>query len=278
VAGTSFAAPYSPDHFNCGSDATLYFAFQSVTGLVEGGQVSSDPNNPCHGTVGVLPITVINVYIPLGSGTGSGGENGAVIDAFNEETGSFCDDTFVTVAPDSNGSLTNSGNVFGWVNSAKAETIKALSPISPSNVYFHKWTIVPETKDATDSFAGDTLTVGKNTNPYAFAFYGALNKSFVKDIKDGLVEKFHIKEMTKDRLPDKYLSKEVIKENKEFAGGEGDPYRDLGDPAYLGVIRVLTDKLEALEKKMGQLGTSFIKSQERPAVGRDIARKTGKRK
>ncbi len=263
VPGTAFTAPYPipPAGLYCISN--YMFGFQSVTGLVEGGQISSNILAPCSGTVGAADIIVTNVYVPSG-GTGPQGENGAIIDAFNAETGEFCDDTFVTVSPDETGNLTTSGNVLGWVNSeANNETIIAFGHITPSNVYFQKWEIVEGTGDGTDSASGSSLTVGINTNPYAFAFYHnqkALFKEF-KDFKE--IEKPHILDN-----PVKDLGAEIPK----LKDSEGDPwgYLNVIDPALRASLKIFTDKLSALEKQVKELGQSFIRIQERPDVGKKL--------
>jgi len=285
VTGTAFTAPYPPPQFPLtGSGPTvLHFAFQSVTGLIEGGKSSTDLNNPCQGTVGSSPINVLNVYIPFGGGTGPGGENGAIIDAFNEETGSFCDDTFVTVSPDASGELTNSGNVYGWVASAATETIHALPHISPSAIYFHAWEIIEGTGNATDSVSGADLTVGKKTNPYAFAFYGVRHKEHMKDFKD--LKEAKDKENYKDNLQG-----EKIQQADNFAGKV--PYDNLkrigdvidqggGDvvnPATQVILEQFKDKISSLENQISKMGKTFIKVQERPAVGKEIAKKGKKLK
>src|SRR4051794_35853824 len=75
VTGTLFTAPFPlpPAALPCISN--YLFAFQSVTGLVEGGQISTDITAACSGHVGASDIVVTNVYVPPG-GTGPGGESG----------------------------------------------------------------------------------------------------------------------------------------------------------------------------------------------------------
>jgi hypothetical protein len=225
--------------------------------------MSSDIMTPCTGIVGNDPIVVTNVYVPVGGGTGPGGENGAIIDAFNMETGEFCDDTFVTVSPDANGNLTSQGNVLGWVNSeANVENITAYNHILPSDKYFQKWDIVEGTGDSSDTASLAVLTVGKNTNPYAFAFYSKPAKSSrFWENKPDIIDR-----------PVKDLGAEIIK--WKDAAGEGDPWRNyVVDPAEKLKMQTLIDKVSALEQQVKQLGQSFIKIQERPAVGKEIAEK-----
>jgi len=267
VTGTPFTAPFPfpPAGLPCIPD--YRFAFQSVTGLVEGGQISTNIMAPCSGTVGTSPILVTNVYIPPG-GTGPGGESGAIIDAFNAETGQFCDDTFVTVSPDSGGNLTSSGNVYGWVSSQGGdETITAYTHIMPSDMYFHDWQIVEGTGTSADNASGAALTVGAGTNPYAFAFYGRQQKSFYKDIKDLMKEWLADKPVTIDS-PRKDLASELPK--WKDAAGEGDPWKNIGGPVEQ-TIQGLVDKVSNLEQQIKEMGQSFIRIQERPVVGKEIA-------
>ena len=119
-------------------------------------------------------ITVLAVYVPVGGSCGPQGcppGSGATIDSFDETTGSLFNDTFVKVAPDSNGALTTSGNVYGYVDTTRsAETITALTPTSPSNVDFSRWVNL-EPSAATAN--GAALSVGKGVNTIALAFYDA---------------------------------------------------------------------------------------------------------
>ncbi len=249
VAGTQFYAPYPPGQFQCGSDPVLKFAFQSVTGLNEGGLLSIDPNNPCQGTVGTLPITVLNVYVPIGGI----GEPGAVIDAFNMQTGTLCDDTFVSVVPDdSTGSLTSSGNVYGWVSSAHTESITAYTHIVPSNLSFQNWGIVAGTGDSSDTVSGNLFTLGQGTSPYAFAFYIPPDKSYLEN---------------KPQYMD--ILKSISADYFHFPV-------DPGDPEY-GMLQRISEKLSIFEKQINELGQAFIRISERPAVGKEIAKKGKKR-
>jgi hypothetical protein len=229
--------------------------------------------SPCAGTVGAVDIVVLNVYVPAG-GTGPGGANGAVIDAFNIETGEFCNDDFVTVSPDADGSLTNSGNVLGWVNTqASNETITALGHISPSNMYFKKWEIVDGA-----SQTNHALAVAKNSNTYAFAFYGNIIKQFFKELKE------HIKEFKehKEWLIDKPVIVDTpVKQVPEIKDPklirEGDPWgRDVWDPGEKLKIQTLIDKISSLEANVKMMGQSFIKTADRPNVGKEISKGTGK--
>lgn len=257
---TAFTAPYPIDPAGLPCIPGYKFAFQSVTGLEEGGLISTDILSPCAGTVGTEDVVVLNVYVPAGGGTGPAGENGAVIDAFNVETGNFCDDDFVTVVPDSGGALTTSGNVLGWVNSQGGNlTVTAYSYISPSNKYFQRWEIVPGTGNATDSVSGSALMVGQNTNPFAFAFYTGPKKNFFKEF----LEK-----------PRKDLEKEIPKNWKDAAYEfrPWDIYSNPVDERITGLI----EKISGLEKQIQTLGQAFIRLQERPEVGKEIAKKGGK--
>lgn len=148
---------------------TYTLAFVNVSGGKNGGQTSFDPNTPPGpATVGSAPIVALFVYLPPPGGNGN---LGASIDAFDETIGSLVDDTFVTVSPDSDGSLTTSGNVEGWVSTANGnETIAAYSHIAISNADFERWVSVtgPPTPTAGLNFVAD-----QNTNPVVLALYKA---------------------------------------------------------------------------------------------------------
>lgn len=261
MSGTAFVAPYPIAPAGLACIPNYKFAFQSVTGLVEGGRISSNIMVPCSGTVGSDDVVVLNVYIPAG-GTGAGGGNGAVIDAFNAETGNFCDDTFVTVSPDASGALTTSGNVLGWVDSQGGNlTINAYAHIMPSNMYFLNWEIVVGTGGAGDSVSNQNLMVGQNSNPYAFAFYGQNDKNILKDL---MIEKHRFVDN-----PVKEWIKEIPKSWKD-AAYEVRPWDDLGYP--VDKIQPMVDKIAELEKQVQILGQAFIRLTERPNVGKDIGK------
>jgi hypothetical protein len=176
---------------------TYTFAFVNVSGGTNGGQTSFDPNTPPGGaTVGSAPIIVQVVYLPP-TGVGGGSSTGASIDAFDETTGSLVDDTFVTVSPDPNGSLTTSGNVDGWVATTNTETIAAYSHLVVSNVDFEKWVSVtgPPTPPA-----GLNFTAAQNTNYIVLALYKATPGPSQGELTcDGLVQ--GILKMTTSGLP-----------------------------------------------------------------------------
>jgi hypothetical protein len=151
---------------------TYKFAFVTVTGgsATPGGPLvgvtSTESDKPVSVVVGTQPINVLVVYTPVGGGPG---ESGATIDAFDETTGTLFDDTFVTVSPDPGGTLTKSGNVFGFVPTANAEAITALSPTSPTGVNFSKWL----TLGSTTPDMSTLLKVGSGVSLSALAFYDA---------------------------------------------------------------------------------------------------------
>jgi hypothetical protein len=128
------------------------------------------------------PISVLYVYIPIGSGScrtpcPPPTDWGATIDSYDETKQSLFDDTFVKVTPDANGSLTTSGNVEGYVDTKNsAETITALSPttqfdsIPPdSGDKFFKWLLLGPTE--TTASDAPAWTVTKQTSPIALAIY-----------------------------------------------------------------------------------------------------------
>ena len=143
--------------------ANYTFAFMSLNGgsPTQAGSPAAVQSFSCNGQppsiyVENAPIQVLVVYTPTGGG-GGGGDSGATIDAFNATAGVLFDDTFVSVAPDPGGSLTNSGNTNGWVDTWKsAETITALQPTI-------EW---PTKAKRNDTFTGwVSLNGSKSTNP-----------------------------------------------------------------------------------------------------------------
>lgn len=145
---------------------TYAFGFVNITGGTPAGQTSFQSNVPPPAiTVGTAPINVLVVYVPVGGGPGGG--SGATIDAFDESTGSLFNDTFVTVAPDLGGTLTASGNVDGYVSTANAETITALSVTSPTGVDFDRWVVLAGGGTAN----GSALAVAGGASDSALAFY-----------------------------------------------------------------------------------------------------------
>ena len=128
---------------------------------------SSNPPPPVF--IGSAPINVAVVYVQTGGG-GPGDGTGATIDEFDQTTGQLINDTFVTVAPDPDGTSTISGNVEGFVATVNAEDIVALPTTSPTGVNFVEW--VNLGPPAVIS-ASPTLAVGSKESPLALAFYQA---------------------------------------------------------------------------------------------------------
>src|ERR1022692_3961735 len=272
--GTQFQA-ISADPTHIANNVTYSFAFMSVSGCVEGGQVSFDCTTPPPaGTVGTADVTVLVVYLPPGCGNGNG--SGATIDAFDETTGNLVDDTFVTVS--TNGSpdnpLTNSGNVDGYVDTtSNDETITALAYITPTGANFDKWRIL---NSGLTSPSGLAMIVKKGNSTNALAFYKRPNKFQKENIL-----KEHIKELDKVffkessfKVPQKLLG-DKFKDAKDMV--EGGSFGNVGDPFYLigDQLQKLNQKIADLETKLATLekGKAFIKSEDRPAVGKTIAKK-----
>ena len=241
------------------AETTYYFAFVNVSGLQEGGLTSFDHNvPPPNGTVGTNPVKVLVVYLPHGDGPP--GEPGAVIDAFDETLGRLVDDNFVTVTVNgsSNAALTNSGNLYGWVETTNSSvTITAYSGFAlvlegmpGTHTGFDKWTNL---EDGT-SPAGLNLTVNQGQTVYAFAFYQDItksNKEFVKEKIDVL----------------KQSGKE--KDGKELAEG-GFNIDWVVDPYLIAEVQRLNTVIAALEIKIDTAirGKAFIREEERPDVGK----------
>lgn len=157
---------------------TYDFAFVTITGGVKTpggpavGVTSTTASAPPSVLVGTSDIVVLAVYIPVGGGPCPNcTSSGATIDSFDETTGSLFNDTFVKVAPDANGALTQSGNVYGYVDTTgSAETITALSPTSPTGVNFSRWINLGPTAASANGMA---LSVGKGVSSISLAFYDA---------------------------------------------------------------------------------------------------------
>jgi hypothetical protein len=258
------------------------FAFMNVSGLVGGGLTSFDPSTPPPAaTVGTTPVNVLVVYLPVG---GSGGNSsGAIIDAFDETIGSLVDDTFVSVTTDgsSDSGATTSGNVDGYVDTtASNETITAYTHITPTNANFDQWRILATTSPTPP---GTALTVDKGVTVYAFAFYKNPTK-VLKEHKDKEyikeIEKHHLKEIEKSH----YKEKEIIFDGPSKVFGKEKDGKELvenpvgsygGDPAYFATeVQRLNAKIAQIETLLVAAikGQAFIKEEDRPSVGQDIAR------
>lgn len=176
----------------------LRFSFWNVAGgsLTPGGPVVGVPGfqvtSPGGVFVGTTPINATAVYAPTGGSGISGSDSGATIDEFDITTGALIDDTFVTVAPDPSGSLTESGNVDGYVDTTDSEeTITALPTTSPSGVDFVGWANLGP--PATMSLS-PVLSVNKGQSVSALAFYqsptnlGTISGRVFEDTEGGMFE------------------------------------------------------------------------------------------
>jgi hypothetical protein len=275
----------------------LAFAFTSVSGCTEGGLTSFVASTPPPvGTVGANPILVLYVYVPVGGGGGAG-STGAVIDAFNETTGSLVDNSFVTVSPDSGGSLTNEANVDGWVDTDdSAFTITADHPnigaymALPTSATFVQWVDLLDPAPPTTLISGANLTPGEKETVYALAFYKNPAVKTTKELVYDKNPKERVKEIDKEHykeFPDKVPidvhpgGKTIISdfpgkgvkdtvENPGSGGGVVDP------PEFAGELRRLSERLSKLESSMKSApkGAAFIKKKDRPPVGVSKQRKT----
>lgn len=266
-------------------DLTLVFAFTSVSGCTEGGLVSYVASTPPPvGTVGTSPILVLYVYLPVGGG--GGGDSGAVIDAFNETTGSLVDNDFVTVSPDPGGSLTVEANSEGWVDTTDGSlTITADHPnigpylSLPTAATFDQWVILGSPAPVPGLVSGANLTPSAGETVYALAFYKnpKAKDTYDKPIKERIkeIDKEHYKEFPDkepiDVRPGKGVTTEgPIKGVKELVElpGQG----NIGDPGpgdFAGELARLSQRITKLESSLkGQpKGAHFIKEAQRPAVG-----------
>ena len=175
---------------------TFNFAFVNYYGAS-----STDYQSPPLVRIGTDPINVLVVYVPVGGSNGPP-SYGATVDSFNETAGILFSDTFVSVSPDPDGTLSLFANKEGYVDTtSSAKTITALSPTLPTGVNFDQWVLLypPVTYDILFERLGDkkvgiktveiktpvyppgitvdqlkrTLTVDSGTSVSALAFYKA---------------------------------------------------------------------------------------------------------
>jgi hypothetical protein len=279
TTGTTFQA--GPVEAALSIGGTDYaFAFQTVSGLNEGPQMSFvAATPPTAGTVGTESILVLVVYVPEGISPG-GTMTGAVIDAFNESTGSLVDNDFVTVSPDPGGTLTTEANVDGWVDTTDAATtITADHPnigpylALPTNAVFDAWVVLTDPTPPTSLVSGASLTPGKGETVYALAFYA--NPKVVKTYLQDKPFKETIKELDKHPKEVIDIGKSAVtegpikgpKESVELPGFGNNP----GDPGDLGpVVQGLSARIARLEAaaRGAPKGAAFIKAKDRPPVGK----------
>lgn len=278
TTGTSFQ-PGPADPTLTSGTLTLNFAFVNVSGLNEGplnSFVASMP--PPAGTVGTSPVTVLYVYVPEG---GNGNGSGAVIDAFNESISSLVDNNFVTVSPDPGGTLTSEANVDGWVDtSSSGYTITADHPNIgsygswPTTPLFDQWVDLTDPTPPSSLISGANLTPGKGVTVYALAFYknpvAKSSKEYMPDkpwrVKE--IDKEHYKEFPDKNPSDIYLKGIVEAGGKILVEGGVNP-GNVGDPGLVVVeLQKLQERLGKLEADVQELGRAFIRSEDRPPVGK----------
>ncbi len=268
VTGTSYT-PGNANPTETVGTATLDFAFVNVSGCVEGPLNSFVATAMPTGTVGSSPIAVLYVYLPTG-GPSIGG-SGAVIDAFNESTGSLVDNDFVTVSPDPGGALTSEANEEGWADtSSSGYTITADHPhigaygTWPTTPLFDQWVDLADPAPPSSLISGANLTPGKGVTVYALAFY----KNPMKSMRS----KEYFKEI-ENKIP-LDLVKFVLE-----GGGKGpqeviNPGNIIGDPEVIAAeMGRLQERLATLEAIVGEKGSAFIKSEDRPQVGKPKPKK-----
>jgi hypothetical protein len=278
TTGSAFqAGPVDADMVISGVE--YVFAYQNVSGLNEGPQVSFAASTPpTAGTVGTVPVLVLVVYVPKG-GSGNG-DTGAVIDAFNETAGSLVDNDFVAVSPDPGGTLTTEANVDGWVDTTSTNpTITADHPsigaysTDPTNLTFDRWVVLTNPTPPTSLVSGANLTPTHGVGTvYALAFYKVPAKTLPEKILKEYIkefEKIQVKELIQEGGKPFVTDAPVkgIKEQVEIPGGIG----NTGDPGNFGpVLQNLTQRIAKLEAaaKAAPKGEAFIKPKDRPAVGK----------
>ena len=121
----------------------------------------SQPDSPTV-TVGQEDTVIKAWYIARGDGPPGAG---VLIDAFDVNQGTFVDDDFVTVAPDS--TLTAAANADGFVPTTAPEIVSASHLIE--YVPFYDWTIVA----GTETINHEDLQTAAQSSAIAFAFYWA---------------------------------------------------------------------------------------------------------
>lgn len=185
ATGSTFTPDVPPATYSH-AGLTYNFGFMNVSGCVGAGETSTDIAH-LPGTAPLAPLVVGNevinilvVYIVHGGGPGGGGGPGIYLDAFNETTGAFLDNFFVTsIAPDN--SLTSNVNVFGSLAvEPHAETLVASAhPINTpmvvnSTAVFDKW-VKLEGPAGNPVISGSSLNLGVGASTpsdiAAFAFY-----------------------------------------------------------------------------------------------------------
>ncbi|MEO6976921.1 MAG: hypothetical protein ABI113_01040 [Mucilaginibacter sp.] len=185
ATGSTFTPDVPPASYT-NAGLTYNFGFMNVSGCVGAGETSTDIAH-LPGTAPLAPLVVGNavinilvVYIVHGGGVGGPGGPGVYLDAFNETTGAFLDNFFVTsIAPDN--SLTSNVNVYGSLAVVpNAETLVASAhPINTpmvvnSAAVFDKW-VKLEGPAGNPVISGHSLNLGVGASTpsdiTAFAFY-----------------------------------------------------------------------------------------------------------
>ncbi|SHN33294.1 hypothetical protein [Mucilaginibacter sp. OK098] len=184
ATGSTFTPDVPPASYSH-AGLTYNFGFMNVSGCVGAGETSTDITH-LPGTAPLAPlvvgdqvINILVVYIVHGGGGGGGGA-GIYLDAFNETTGAFLDNFFVTsIAPDN--SLTSNVNVYGSLAvEPHVETLVAAAhPINTpmvvnSSAVFDKW-VKLEGPAGNPVISGNSLSLGVGASTpsdiAAFAFY-----------------------------------------------------------------------------------------------------------
>ena len=185
LAPDSIFTPDTPPQTYSDGVNTFNFGFMNVSGCVGAGETSTDyANLPGSASfppliVGSQVINILVVYIIHGGGGGGGGV-GIYLDAFDETTGAFLDNFFVTgISPD--GSLTSNVNVYGSLAvEPHAETIVAATPptntpgVANSLATFDKWVKLegPAGNPVISGNSASMVVSGSTASDItAFAFY-----------------------------------------------------------------------------------------------------------
>lgn len=167
VPGGTFQPYKAPSSFplvDSSGTYNVYFLFWSITGGADG-PIATKANPPPTVTVGNTDIVAIAWYVP----EGPPGGYGVWIDAFDVDLGDFSDDDFVSVTPDSNGTLTANANSNGFVDTINPEDIEAYQSID--SIPFSEWTIIGGTHVKINPANKQDLQAEAKSSDIAFAFY-----------------------------------------------------------------------------------------------------------
>ncbi len=164
-------------------------AFISITGSPsDSGTYFRSSPPPDTIDVGTSDINILVVYAPFGGGPGPM-FNGVFIDAFDEITGQFLDNDFVTVTPGSPAINTEANAEGDVITTSSIEHITAADTLNAPEgvVYFDKWVnIFGDGFNITDHDCN--LSASGNHFGIAIAFYGSAPRIVFGKLREDLKE------------------------------------------------------------------------------------------